>query len=54
MNGYYKPAKRLLARDNLYGIIMLRINDYLTSQKQITNTNIRLLNPARTRKLQSD
>ncbi len=43
MNGYFKPAKRLLARDNLYGIIMLKINDYLTSQKQITNTNIKII-----------
>jgi len=43
MNGYFKPAKRLLARDNLYGIIMLKINDYLTSQKQIANTNIKII-----------
>ena len=43
MNGYFKPAKRLLARDNLYGIIMLKINDYLSSQKQIANTNIKII-----------
>jgi flavin-dependent dehydrogenase len=43
MNGYFKPAKRLLARDNLYGIIMLKINDYISSQRQIANAHIRML-----------
>ncbi len=43
MNGYFKPAKRLLARDNLYGIIMLKINDFMSSQKQITNTSINII-----------
>jgi flavin-dependent dehydrogenase len=43
MHGYFKPARRLLARDNLYGIIMLKINDYITSQRQIANAHIRLL-----------
>ncbi len=43
MNGYFKPAKRVLARDNLYGIMMLKINDFLSSQRQIANTNIRII-----------
>ncbi|MFQ5965957.1 MAG: NAD(P)/FAD-dependent oxidoreductase, partial [Candidatus Scalinduaceae bacterium] len=43
MNGYFKPAKRLLARDNLYGIVMLKINDYISSQRQIANAHIRML-----------
>jgi hypothetical protein len=43
MNGYFKPAKRLLARDNFYGIMMLRINDYISSQRQITNTHIKVI-----------
>ncbi len=43
MNGYFKPAKRVLARDNLYGIMMLKINDFLSSQRQIANTNIRIM-----------
>ncbi len=44
MKGYFKPAKRLLARDNLYGIMMLKINDYISSQRQIANAHIRILN----------
>ncbi len=43
MNGYFRPAKRLLARDNLYGIMMLKINDYMSSHRQITNTNIKIM-----------
>ncbi len=43
MNGYFKPAKRLLARDNYYGIMMLKINDYLSSQKRIANSHVNLL-----------
>ncbi|MEE8189980.1 MAG: hypothetical protein V3T79_00125, partial [Candidatus Scalindua sediminis] len=43
MNGYFKPAKRALARDNLYGIMMLKINDFLSSQRQIANANIRII-----------
>ncbi len=50
MNGYFKPAKRLLARDNLYGIIMLKINDYLSSQKQIANTNIKIIKSGKDKK----
>lgn len=47
--GYFKPAKRLLARDNLYGIIMLKINDYLSSQKQIANVNIKIIKSGKDR-----
>ncbi len=43
MNGYFEPAKRLLARDNFYGIMMLKINDYISSQRQITNTHIKVI-----------
>jgi len=43
MNGYFKPAKRLLARDNFYGIMMLKINDHISSQRQITNTHIKVI-----------
>ncbi len=43
MNGYFKPAKRLLARDHIYGSIMLKINDYIASQRQIANAHIRIL-----------
>jgi hypothetical protein len=50
MNGYFKPAKRLLARDNFYGIMMLRINDYISSQRQISNTHIRVLKSNKDRK----
>ena len=50
MNGYFKPAKKLLARDNLYGIIMLKINDYLSSQKQITNTSIKIIKSGKDKK----
>jgi hypothetical protein len=42
-NGYFKPAKKLLARDNLYGIMMLKINDYISSQRQIANTHIKVI-----------
>ena len=51
MNGYFKPAKRLLARDNLYGIIMLKINDYISSQRQIANAHIRILRSNRDEKI---
>ena len=43
MNGYFKPAKKVLARDNLYGIMMLKINDFLSSQRQIANTHIKVI-----------
>ncbi|MDR4504792.1 MAG: hypothetical protein MRK01_08410 [Candidatus Scalindua sp.] len=43
MNGYFKPAKRILARDNRYGLIMLKINDYLSSQRQVANSHIKFL-----------
>ncbi len=43
MKGYFKPAKKLLARDNFYGIMMLKINDYLSSQRQIANSHISII-----------
>jgi flavin-dependent dehydrogenase len=43
MNGYFKPAKRLLARDNFYGIMMLKINDYISSNRQLANRQVRLV-----------
>jgi hydrogenase maturation factor len=50
MNGYFKPAKRLLVRDNFYGIMMLKINDYLSSQRQIANSHIRLMKSSKDKK----
>ena len=43
MNGYFKPAKRLLARDNVYGIVMLKINDYISSKRWMANTQIKMI-----------
>jgi flavin-dependent dehydrogenase len=43
MNGYFKPAKRLLARDNFYGIMMLKINDYISSNRQLANRQVKLV-----------
>ena len=43
MNGYFKPAKRLLARDNFYGIVMLKINDYISSNRQLANRQVKLV-----------
>ncbi|MCP4252722.1 MAG: hypothetical protein GY775_04805, partial [Candidatus Scalindua sp.] len=43
MNGYFKPAKRLLARDNFYGILMLKINDYISSNRQLANRQVKLV-----------
>ena len=43
MNGYFKPAKRLLVRDNFYGIMMLKVNDYISSQRQIANAHIKII-----------
>lgn len=42
MNGYFKPAKKLLARDNFYGIVMLKINDYISSNRQLANRQAKL------------
>jgi hypothetical protein len=50
MNGYFKPAKRLLARDNFYGTVMLKINDYISSQRQIANTHIKVIKSNKDRK----
>jgi len=49
-NGYFKPAKKRLARDNLYGIMLLRINDYISSQRQIANTHVRIIKYERDKK----
>ena len=46
MNGYFKPAKRLLARDNFYGIMMLKINDYISSNRQLANRQVKLIKSA--------
>jgi flavin-dependent dehydrogenase len=43
VNGYFKPAKKLLARDNFYGIVMLKINDYISSNRQLANRQVKLL-----------
>ncbi len=43
MNDYFKPAKRLLARDNFYGIVMLKINDYISSNRQLANSQVKLV-----------
>jgi len=43
MNGYFKPAKKLLARDNFYGIMMLKINDYISSNRQLVNRQVKLV-----------
>ena len=40
MNGYFKPAKRLLARDNFYGIMILKVNDYISSNRQLANRQV--------------
>lgn len=42
-NGYYKVAKNVLIRDNLYGVLMLFLNDYIFSQKEITDAHLSLL-----------
>jgi flavin-dependent dehydrogenase len=47
MNGYFKPAKRLLARDNVYGTFMLKINDYISSKRWIANTQIKIIRSER-------
>jgi flavin-dependent dehydrogenase len=38
--GYYKPALKLLAQDNFFGNLMLSINDYTTSRKELVNVQI--------------
>ncbi len=43
MNGYFKPAKRLLVRDNFYGIMMLKINDYISSNRKLANRQVKLI-----------
>jgi len=41
MNGYFKPAKKLLARDNFYGHVMLKVNDYISSNRQLANRQVK-------------
>ena len=53
MNGYFKPAKKLLARDNFYGIVMLKINDYISSNRQLANRQIKLVKSTDERKTAS-
>ena len=43
MNGYFRPAKRLLVRDNFYGIMMLKINDYISSNRKLANRQVKLI-----------
>ena len=43
VNGYFKPAKRLLARDNFYGIMMLKINDFISSNRHLANRQVKLV-----------
>ncbi|HLG29881.1 MAG TPA: hypothetical protein VI387_06675, partial [Candidatus Brocadiales bacterium] len=42
-NGYYRVAKNVLIRDNFYGKLILLLNDYVFSQKEITNAHLSLL-----------
>ncbi len=49
-NGYFKPAKRLLARDNFYGILMLKINDFISSNRQLANRQVRLVKSSNDKK----
>ncbi|MGR3309201.1 MAG: NAD(P)/FAD-dependent oxidoreductase [Candidatus Brocadiales bacterium] len=42
-NGYYKVAKKVLIRDNFYGILMLLLNDYIFSQREISDAHLSLL-----------
>ncbi len=53
MKGYFKPAKRLLARDNFYGIVMLKINDYISSNRQLANRQVKLVKSTADRKTAS-
>ena len=43
LNGYFKPAKKLLVRDNFYGILMLKINDYISSNRKLANRQVTLI-----------
>lgn len=46
-NGYYKVAKRVLIRDNFYGVLMLLLNDYIFSQREIAGAHLSLLKSGR-------
>ncbi len=53
MNGYFNPAKKLLARDNFYGIMMLKINDYISSNRQLANRQVMLAKSSEDKKTAS-
>ena len=41
--GYFKPAKRLLGRDNLYGNLILMANDVISRQKHVVSSHIKYM-----------
>ncbi len=41
--GYYKPVKRLLGSDNLYGRGVFGLNDYITSRRRISSGYLSVL-----------
>ncbi|MEK7291461.1 MAG: hypothetical protein AAB013_06040, partial [Planctomycetota bacterium] len=41
--GYFKPAKRLLGRDNLYGNLILMANDIISRQKHVVSSHIKYM-----------
>ena len=41
--GYFKPAKRLLGRDNVYGNIILMANDIISQQRHIVSNHIKYM-----------
>ena len=41
--GYFKPAKRLLGRDNLYGNLILMANDIISRQKYVVSSHIKYM-----------
>lgn len=41
--GYFKPAKMLLGRDNIYGSIILMANDIISRQKHVVSNHIKYM-----------
>ncbi|MBI2557423.1 MAG: NAD(P)/FAD-dependent oxidoreductase [Planctomycetes bacterium] len=41
--GYFKPAERLLGRDNIYGGIILMANDIISRQKHVVSSHIKYM-----------
>lgn len=41
--GYFKPSKRLLGRDNIYGSLILMANDIISRQKHIVSNHIKYM-----------